>query len=150
MWDRTYSAPENNLTVCIGPADSESMVWTTWYKETMQWSGYDPLTGDYIWTAPGENTWNYYTGSTGLTNPVGSGYGHLYAAGYSGILYAYDLKTGKVDFTYGNNPNDPNNSTITAETTYGAYPTQVAAVANNKPTSLKKNTHLTPQPTTAL
>ncbi len=135
MWDRTYPAPANNLTVCIGPADGDSMVWTTWYKETMQWSGYSLETGDKLWgpmPTNGENVWNYYTGSTGLTNPVGSGYGHLYAAGYSGTLYAYDLKTGNIDFTYGNNPNDPNNSTITVETTYGDFPTQVAAIANNK------------------
>ncbi len=42
------------------------------------------------------------------------------------------LKTGNIDFTYGNNLTDPNNSTRTPETVYGEYPTQVAAIANNK------------------
>jgi hypothetical protein len=79
-----------------------------------------------------ENAWNFYGGTTGLTNPYAVGYGHLYSAGHGGTLYAYDLKTGHVDFTYGNDPNDPQNSTITTATAYGAYPTQVAAVANNK------------------
>jgi hypothetical protein len=133
MWLKSYPAPADNLTVCIGPADAETNVFTTWYKETMQWKGYDMLTGNELWgPTPSENVWNYYTGSTGLTNPVGSGYGHLYAGGYSGTVYAYNLKTGHIDWTYGNNPNDPNNSTITMETTYGDFPTQVAAVANNK------------------
>jgi hypothetical protein len=132
MWDRKYAAPPNNLTVAMGPADGDSMVWTTWYKESMQWSGYSLLTGDYLWTTPSESTWNFYTGSTGLTNPVGMGYGHLYTAGYSGVVTAYNLTTGAIAWTYGNNPADPNNSTITPETTYGDFPTQVAAIANNK------------------
>jgi hypothetical protein len=133
MWIKNYPAPAGNITVNLGPADPESNVFTLYYKETIQWLGFDMLTGNQIWgpTEP-QNSWNYYTGSTALTNPVGVGYGHLYTAGYSGILYAYDMKTGHLDFTFGNDINDPNNSTYTAETVYGEYPTQVAAIANNK------------------
>lgn len=133
MWVKTYPAPVGNITVNIGPADGDTNVFTLYYKETMQWVGYDLLTGNQLWgpTEP-EGAWNYYTGTTALTSPVGLGYGHLYVAGYGGTLYAYDLKTGNLGFTYGNNPNDPNNSTFTAETVYGRYPTQVAAIANNK------------------
>jgi hypothetical protein len=133
MWLKSYPAPADNLTVCMGPADGDANVFTTWYKETMQWKGYDMLTGNELWgPTASENTWNYYTGSTGLTNPVALGYGHLYAGGYSGTVYAYDHKTGHLDWTYGNSATDPNNSTITVETTYGDFPTQVAAVANGK------------------
>jgi hypothetical protein len=133
LFDTTYPAPSNNLTVCIGPADPDTNVFTLYYRETMQWVGYDMLTGKFLWgPTAGESAWNYYTGTTGLTNPIGVGYGHLYAAGYSGTLYAYNLRTGNVDFTYGNSLTDPNNSTLTPETVYGDYPTQVAAIANNK------------------
>jgi hypothetical protein len=132
MWVKTYPAPANNITVCIGAGDAN--VATLYYKETMQWVGIDMLTGNQIWgpTATETPAWNFYTGTTGLTNPIGVGNGHLYVAGYGGVLRAYDLKTGHIDFTYGNDPNDPKNSTITPETAYGDYPTQVAAIADGK------------------
>jgi hypothetical protein len=133
LFDKTYPAPQGNLTVLVGPADGESNVFTLYYRETRQWSGYDMLTGNFMWgPTPEENAWNFYGGTTGLTNPYAVGYGHLYSAGHGGTLYAYNMKTGNIDFTYGNDANDPKNSTITMETAYGAYPTQVAAVANNK------------------
>ncbi len=134
LWQKTYPAPSGNITVCVGPADSESNIATLYYRETMQWTGIDMLTGNVVWgpTAMETPAWNYYTGTTGLTNPVGIGFGHLYVAGYGGILRAYDLKTGHIDFTYGNDPSNPRNSTATSETAYGDYPTQVAAIADGK------------------
>lgn len=133
MWVKNYPAPANNLTVLIGPEDQGTNIFTLYYRETMQWSGYDMLTGNFLWgPTPMENAWNFYGGTTGLTAPYALGYGHLYSSGYSGTLYCYDLKTGKTLFTFGNDPNDPNNSTLTPETVYGDYPTQVAAVVNNK------------------
>lgn len=134
MWLKTYTPPSGNITVNIGPSDSATNVLTMYYKETMQWIGIDMLTGNQIWnpTATQLPAWNFYTGTTGLTSPIGCGDGHLYVAGYGGVLYAYNLLTGNVDFTYGNNPADPNNSTYTPETAYGDYPTQVAAIADGK------------------
>ena len=133
LWDRTFNAPTGNLTVCIGPAESASGIFTLYYRETMQWSGYDLLTGNKIWQSEPETpAWNYFTGTTGLTNPVGVGYGNMYVAGYGGITRCYDLKTGRIEFTYGNDITDPNNSTYTDQTSYGTYPTQVAAIADGK------------------
>lgn len=134
MWEKNYPAPAGNITSCVGIADGETNVVTMYYRETMQWTGIDMLTGNVIWgpTATETPAWNYYTGTTGLTNPIGIGYGHMYVAGYGGVLRAYDLKTGNVDFTYGNDPSNPKNSTATTETAYGTYPTQVAAVADGK------------------
>jgi hypothetical protein len=134
MWQKSYPAPQGNITACVGPADGETNVATIYYRETMQWTGIDMLTGNVIWGPSAMETpaWNYYTGTTGLTNPVGVGYGHLYVAGYGGVLRAYNLKNGNVDFTYGNDASNPKNSTATVETPYGAYPTQVAAIADGK------------------
>jgi hypothetical protein len=133
LFQKQYPAPEGNKTIQVGPADGETNVFTLYYRETIQWLGFDMLTGNQLWgPLEPQNTWNYYSGTTGLTNPIGQGYGHLYTAGYSGTLYAINLKTGDIDFTFGNSLTDPNNSTLTAETVYGDYPTQVAAVANNK------------------
>jgi len=134
LWDKAFPAPAGNITVNIGPSDSATNVLTLYYKETMQWVGIDMLTGNQIWgpTATTLPAWNFYTGTTGLTSPIGCGEGHLYVAGYGGVLYAFNLQTGHLDFTYGNNINDPNNSTYTPETAYGDYPTQVAAIADDK------------------
>lgn len=133
LFQTDYPAPPGNLTIQVGPIDGQNDVFTIYYRETMQWSGYSAITGQKLWgPLASQNQWNYYSGTTGLTNPIGVGYGHLYTAGYGGVLYAINTKNGNVDFTFGNNPNDPNNSTFTAETVYGEYPTQVAAIANNK------------------
>ena len=134
IWLKNYPAPAGNITTSVGPADGETNVATLYYRETMQWVGIDMLTGNQIWGPSAMETpaWNFYTGTTGLTNPIGLGYGHLYVAGYGGVLRAYNLKTGNIDFTYGNDPSNPRNSTATVETAYGAYPTQVAAIADGK------------------
>ena len=79
-----------------------------------------------------EEAWNFYGGTTGLTAPYASGDGIFYSAGYSGVLYAYDYKTGKTLFTYGNDVNNPKNNTRTPNTAYGDYPYQVAAVGDGK------------------
>jgi hypothetical protein len=132
MWIKNYTG-SNAMTILIGMRDQETHVFTTYYKELMQWNGYSLLTGEKLWgpTDP-EASFNFYGGTTGITAPYAIGYGRLYSAGYAGILYCYDFRTGKIVFTYGNDPNDPKNNTMTPETAYGVYPYQVAAVADDK------------------
>jgi len=133
MFQKNYPAPAGNLTVQIGPVDGQDNVFTLYYRETLQWSGYDVLTGNQLWgPLASQNPWNYYSGTTGLTNPIGMGYGVLYTAGYGGELYAINCTNGNIIFTYGESQTDPTNSTLTAETVYGHYPTMVAAIDNNK------------------
>jgi outer membrane protein assembly factor BamB len=133
LFQKQYNAPPDNLTAMIGPADGESNVFTMYYRETMQFSGYNMLTGDFLWgPTASQQAWNFYGGTTGLTAPYAIGYGNLYCGGYSGRVYAYDLKTGKTLFVYGSDASDPKNSSITVNTVYGDYPTQVCAVADGK------------------
>jgi hypothetical protein len=58
-------------------------------------------------------------------------YGKLFFTGYSGILYAYDDKTGDLLWTYGNG--EAGNSTLSGfETPYGRYPTFISVIADGK------------------
>lgn len=134
LWQKNYPAPSGNKTVIIGPSDGETNVFTLYYKETMQWVGYDLLTGNNLWgPTASESALNYFSGVGGsIIAPNAIGYGRLYSTGYSGTLYSYDLKTGKLIFTYGNDPNNPSNSTITSDTGFGVYPLQIGVVADNK------------------
>jgi hypothetical protein len=133
MWIRNYTGSPD-LSILIGPRDQKTQVFTTYFKETMQWNGYSLLTGDKLWgpTEP-EEAFNFYGGTTGLTAPYASGNGILYSAGYSGVVYAYDYQTGKTLFTYGNDINDPKNNT--ANPTQPTEPIHIiAAVGDGKAT----------------
>ncbi len=132
MWLKNYTGTDQ-MTILIGPRDQNTHVFTTYFKETMQWSGYSMLTGEKLWgpTEP-EEAFNFYGGTTGLTAPYAAGGGKLYSTGYSGVVYCYDFLTGETLFTYGNDPSNPKNNTRTPETAYGDYPYQVAAVADDK------------------
>ena len=98
LWQKTYPAPANNLTVILGPTDPSNDVFTIYYRETLQWSGYSLHTGNQLWgPSEPEDSRNYYGGVDGHINPYAVAYGTLYSTGYSGTVYAYDLKTGKIN-----------------------------------------------------
>jgi outer membrane protein assembly factor BamB len=71
----------------------------------MGWMAYDMYTGQKLWESDfGEGDYNpyaYYISSTGY-NPTGNAiaYGKLFSTGYSGWVWCYDLKTGKVLWNY--------------------------------------------------
>ena len=116
-----------------GPVDEASdgsWVFTMCTRETMQWYGYSLANGAQLWgpTAP-MTTWDFYTGISGGITTISSAYGNLYAAGYGGILYCYDLKSGDLLWTYGNG--GASNSTYSGfATPYGDYPIQFNAIAD--------------------
>ena len=82
-------------------------------KETMVFWGYSLKDGSQIW-GPTEPTNDY----TYFRDTVMMAYGKIYFAGYGGILYCYDAKSGHLDWTYGNG--GPGNSTFSGlETAWG-------------------------------
>jgi len=133
LWKKSYTAPADNETMLYGPVDEASdgsWVFTMCSRETMQWTGYSLANGGQLWgpTAP-MTTWDFWTGTSGGITTISSAYGNLYAAGYGGLLYCYDLKTGNTLWTYGNG--DTGNSTNSGfSTPYGVYPIQFNAIAD--------------------
>jgi hypothetical protein len=124
LWIKNYTMPAGNITRSQGPVDPQTRVFTMWDKETIQWSGYSLDDGSLLWTTSSENPWNIYAGAGGalMTNTVA--YGKLYSTGYSGIVYCYDLKTGKLLWNYTANSG--------LNTPYGGYPLGIAGVADGK------------------
>jgi hypothetical protein len=132
LWLKNYPAPPNNYTLLVGPVDDANGVFTTEYRETMQYFGFDLNTGNQIWgPTASENAWNYYSGTSGALTSITIAYGRMYTCGYGGTLYCYDTKTGNTLFTYGNG--GPGNSTNSGfNTVYGVYPLLIGAVADGK------------------
>ncbi len=139
LWIKNYTAPENNMTrtVYADPGwplvDAETRVFILRDTETMQNWGYSIDNGDKMWgpTAPEISALGFYFSTGGQLSAKAIAYGKFYQAGYGGILYCYDLKTGKLEWTYGNG--GEGNSTYSGlATPYGNYPIGTGAIADGK------------------
>jgi hypothetical protein len=130
LWTQAYNPPAGNLTVTFGGADPTVNVFIEGYKETTQWIGYSLTTGQKIWGPTASQTAFDYYGNPVLPYDVSQvAYGKLYSSAFGGILYCYDLTSGKLLWTYGNG--GPGNSTNSGfNTPYGDYPTFIQAVGN--------------------
>ncbi|MCW4000096.1 MAG: PQQ-binding-like beta-propeller repeat protein [Candidatus Bathyarchaeota archaeon] len=131
MWRNTVTAPAGNITVISGPVDYESRVFVEAYKETMQWVGYNMDTGAKIWGPTESQTAFDYYGNPALPYINGvTDNGKLYSAQLGGILYAYDLCTGDLLWTYGNG-GEGNSTSAGFYNAYGVYPTFINAVGSD-------------------
>ena len=125
LWMEDYAAQSGNLSRSFGPYDPCIHVFTMWDKETVQWSGYSADNGSLLWgPTPSENPWNFYAGAGGALLTDSAAYGKLFSTGYSGIVYCYDLTTGKQLWTY--------SAPAGLATPYGGYPLGIAAIADEK------------------
>jgi hypothetical protein len=132
LWTKTYGPPAGNLTVLQGVVNPQSRVFTESYKEKGQFVGYDMDTGERLWTTNPQTDiapLDYYGTPYAPFIATTTSYGKLYSAAYGGIVWAYDLRTGNLEWTYGNG--GPGNSTNSGSyLAYGRYPTFVAAIGN--------------------
>ncbi len=126
----TYTPPKQSYpdVVVVGPArspitgpvvDPEDGVF--FFKEgasVRRW-GYSLATGQLLWTGEPEPAMNYYGWSTNIYQ------GMLLSAGYSGVLIAYDAKTGKVLWNY-------TAEQVGFESPYGNYPLVIDCIADGK------------------
>jgi hypothetical protein len=80
----------------MGPASEEDGVFTIRASQTMNWWGFSLDDGRYLWgPTDSQVAWDSLVGTQGYI-----AYGKLYAGGYGGILYCYDVKTGAPLWTY--------------------------------------------------
>jgi outer membrane protein assembly factor BamB len=96
LWRKDYALPIAGASMDPGYGiglDLETRVFAIPLKTTMQWYGFDVDTGNQLWgptdPQPALDFYRMY--------PV-AGYGKLYAGGYGGIVYAYNMETGEVEW----------------------------------------------------
>jgi outer membrane protein assembly factor BamB len=124
LWNITFTPPSSagNVTMSFGGVDPEDNVFHFYCVQTKQRWGYSLETGKQIWgpTAP-EDPMKYY----GMPSNIYKGMliSYTYLAG--GIVYAYNITTGKLLWQY-----EP--TQIGYESPYGDYPAQMAFIADNK------------------
>jgi hypothetical protein len=121
LWDKEYTYPQGgNKSWSMGPVSYEDRVFTLWCKETRQWYGYSLDDGSQIWgpTDP-QPAWDMYGSGSRYA------YGMLLSGYYSGILHAYNIKTGSLLWTYELNE-------IGYESPYGNYQITYGGIADGK------------------
>jgi outer membrane protein assembly factor BamB len=126
LWSQSYPPAPNNVTRQIIAVDNIARVFITEDKETMQLNGYSLTDGNKVWTADRlVKEWDT------VREDTLSAYGKLYCAGFDGILYCYDDKTGDLLWTYGNG-GEGNSTYAGLGTSYGHYPIFVDVIADGK------------------
>ena len=136
LWTKTLQQPPQNRTVFYAGVDPTAPdglgnlgVFAEVWKETSQFVGYSLTTGQQIWGPTEPQVDIDYYGQPGPAQPdAQEAYGMLYSSSFGGILYAYDMTTGKIEWTYGNG--GEGNTTRSLSSPYGAYPTFINAVGN--------------------
>jgi hypothetical protein len=122
LWNITYTPPSSagNLTIAGPTVDPEDGVFVFSCSQTRQRWGYSLATGQLLWgPTAAEPQMNYYGMGTNIYN------GMLLSSGYSGILIAYDIKTGKQLWNY-------TAAQEGFESPYGNYPIGVTFIADGK------------------
>jgi hypothetical protein len=131
LWTKTYDPAPGNNTRLITDWDPANGVFVFADKESLTHYGYSLANGEKLW-GPSQITNDFTTDynfmAIGLERIA---YGKLFWAGYAGILYAYDVKTGDLVWTYGNG--GEGNSTLSGfGTPYGRYPVFISVIADGK------------------
>jgi outer membrane protein assembly factor BamB len=136
LWRKDYPAPAGNLTLNMGSVSLEDGVFTIQSKETMQWWGYDLNTGNLIWgPTESQTAWDMYSFRGGTTYGKPIAYGKLLSHGQGGILYAYNVKTGELLWTF-------EAKSIGFESPTPNFQTALSAIADGKIYLTSRWTHL--------
>jgi hypothetical protein len=130
LWWRTLSVPMDR-TITYGGLDPTVDVFVEGIKETRNFIAFKVSDGSTAWGPSESQTALDYFG-----NPIYPyiasqlAFGKLYSYAYGGILYCYDLKTGNLEWTYGNG-GVPGNNTDSGFQAPGYYPGFIQAVGGH-------------------
>jgi hypothetical protein len=122
IFKETWTAPAEwetgmNTIQYVGATDYvKGGVIAVWDKELRTIYGFSTETGKYLWQTESENVWDYL-GWGNAEHTWYFAYDHLYSTGVGGYVYAYNLTTGKADWTYA--MEDAYNEPVTAENWWG-------------------------------
>jgi hypothetical protein len=94
----------------------ENGVFTLWDKELRKHYAFSTENGNYLWQTESE-TFLDYLGWGNVEHTWYYAYDHLYSAGVGGVLYAFKLSDGTIDWTY--TMSDPYNEPVTGENWWG-------------------------------
>ena len=127
LYDKTWTAPDEWLsgsntihytgaTNYVTDDTYGNGVVAVWDKELRTHYGFSVVDGSYLWATSSENYLDMY-GWGNVEHTWYFAYGKLYSVGVAGILYAYDLSTGKTAWTY--NLTDAYGEPVTGENWWG-------------------------------
>jgi hypothetical protein len=124
LWIKNYTPPQGNTTLLVGPASPEARVLALYERETMRYWGISIDNGAVLWgpTEP-ESSLDFYQKFG--ANEVMTAYGRLYTASYGGIARCYDMKTGKLMWSY-------SNTSSGLASVWPNYPLGMGAIADDK------------------
>ena len=89
LFNTTWKQPLGQQSIGLASYSVEDGVFTMWAKEERVWYGFSLETGKLLWTSDKQpNALEVH----GMHSNIA--YGKLFSAAMSGILYAYDVKTG--------------------------------------------------------
>jgi len=126
LWSKYYPVAPNNVTRKIIAVDAEAGTFVCQDKETLQLTGFSLTDGSQVWSlVPDDASWDTMR-SVSL-----NAYGKLYVSGFDGIVHCYDMKTGNLDWTYGNG-GEGNSTYAGLETVWGHYPVFIDVIADGK------------------
>jgi outer membrane protein assembly factor BamB len=98
LFNYDWKAPADwlagNQTISWVTTDLTTNIGLVWSKETFQHYGFSLETGNYLWITEPQYYLSTYTSGRRIYD------GKLYSVGMSGIVYCYDLTTGKTLWTY--------------------------------------------------
>jgi hypothetical protein len=129
LWWNTVTPLAGNESVSFGGADPTVGVFVEGIKETRRFVGYSMTTGQKLWgPTASQHALDYYGNPMYPYIASQVAYGKLYSSAMGGIVYCYDLPTGKLLWTYGNG--GEGNNTNSGFQVPGPYPTFINAVGN--------------------
>ncbi|MCW4045386.1 MAG: PQQ-binding-like beta-propeller repeat protein, partial [Candidatus Bathyarchaeota archaeon] len=121
LWDLTFTPPSsaNNATMSLVGVypDDDVIVYSS--TKLLKRYGISLSTGQKLWESEPEPDMNYYSTQINYYN------GLLLTTGYGGRVIAYDIKTGKIQWTY-------NATNVGFESPYGNYPINIFGLADGK------------------